>query len=148
MVWFNQRFKLLQPQMEFMKSLLSIISGSVFIGISFLVLQLVALLVMVAYKKFSVDYPFLNDIGGIFRYLIAIPAFLLVMFIGGYLSAMIVQKKVWLHAFIVGAITTTGTMWLALGYMKITTTGVVMIILMLVVTVAGGLFWQRRNRVV
>lgn len=129
-----------------MKSLLSIISGSVFISVSFLILQLVALLTMVAYKKFSVDYPFLNDIGGIFRYLIAIPAFLLVMFIGGYLSAKIVEKKVLLHAFIVGVITTTGTMWLALDYMEITTTGVVMIILMLAVTVAGGLFWQRRHR--
>lgn len=129
-----------------MKSLLSIISGSVFISVSFLVLQLVALLTMVAYKKFSVDYPFLNDIGGIFRYLVAIPSFLLVMFIGGYLSAMIVQKKVLIHAFIVGVITTTATMWLALDYMEITTTGIVMIILMLTTTVAGGMFWQRKNK--
>lgn len=129
-----------------MKSLLSIISGSAFITISFLVLQLVALLTMVAYKKFSVDYPFLNDIGGIFRYLIAIPSFLLVMFIGGYLSAIIAQHKVLLHAFIVGVITTTATMWLALDYMEITITGVIMIILMLAVTVAGGMFWQRRNQ--
>ena len=131
-----------------MKSLLSIITGSAFIIITFLVLQLVSLLAMVSYKMLSKDYPFLNDIDpSIFRYLIAIPAFLLVMFIGGYIAAMIAKNKVLLHTLVVGVITTAGSMGLALDYMKITVTGAIVMALMLAATVAGGMFWQRRNRV-
>ncbi len=131
--------------MEFMKSLLSIILGSTFIAIATLLLQLVALFAMVAYKLLAKDYPFLDDIGGVFRYLIGIPAFLLVMFIGGYVSAIFAKTNVLLHAFIVGSITTTASMWLALDYMEITVTGVIVIILMLLATVAGAILWKKRN---
>jgi hypothetical protein len=133
--------------MEFMKNILSVITGSAFIIIAFLLLQLVSLLAMVSYKMLAKDYPFLNDIDpSIFRYLIAIPAFLAVMFIGGYITAMIAKSKVLPHTLIVGAITTAGSMWWALDYMKITVTGVIVMVLMLAATVAGGMFWQRRNR--
>ncbi|MCK5918175.1 MAG: hypothetical protein KAG34_07100 [Cocleimonas sp.] len=131
-----------------MKSILSVITGSAFIIITFLVLQLVALLTMVSYKMLSKDYPFLNEIDpSIFRYLIAIPAFLLVMFVGGYITAMIAKNKVLLHTLIVGVITAAGSMGLALDYMKITLTGAIVMALMLAATVAGGMFWQRRNKV-
>ncbi len=131
-----------------MKSILSIITGSAFILITFLVLQLVSLFAMVSYKMLSKDYLFLNDIDpSIFRYLIAIPAFLLVMFIGGYIAAMIAKNKVLLHTLIVGVITTTASMVLALDYMKITVLGAIVMVLMLVATVAGGMLWQRRNKV-
>ncbi len=131
-----------------MKSLLSIASGSTFIVVASLLLQLIALLVMVAYKLLAKDYPFLDDIGGVFRYLVGIPSFLLVMFIGGYISAMFAKNKILLHTLIVGSITTSATMFLALDYMEITVTGVVVIVLMLVATVAGGMLWQKRNRVI
>ncbi|MCK5814046.1 MAG: hypothetical protein KAH03_07295 [Cocleimonas sp.] len=130
-----------------MKNILSIITGSAFIFIALLVLQLVSLLLMVSYKMLSKDYPFLNDIDpSIFRYLVAIPAFLFVMFTGGYIAAMIVKNKVILHTFTVGVITTMGSMWFALDYMKITLTGAIVMALMLAATVAGGMFWQRRNK--
>ena len=133
--------------MERMKNILSIITGSAFIFIALLVLQLVSLLLMVSYKMLSKDYPFLNDIDpSIFRYLVAIPAFLFVMFTGGYIAAMIVKNKVILHTFTVGVITTMGSMWFALDYMKITLTGAIVMALMLAATVAGGMFWQRRNK--
>ena len=133
--------------MERMKNILSIITGSAFIFIALLVLQLVSLLLMVSYKMLSKDYPFLNDIDpSIFRYLVAIPAFLFVMFTGGYIAAMIVKNKVILHTFTVGVITTMGSMWFALDYMKITLTGALVMALMLAATVAGGMFWQRRNK--
>ncbi len=131
-----------------MKSILSIITGSAFIIITFLVLQLALLFVIVSYKTLSKDYPFLNDIDpSIFRYLVAIPVFLLVMFIGGYIVAMIAKNKVLLHTLIVGIITTVGSIGLALDYMEITLTGAIVMALMLAATVAGGMFWQRRNRV-
>lgn len=129
-----------------MKSLLSIISGSAFIIIASLVLQLGALLAMVAYKILAKDYPFLDDIGGIFRYLVGIPSFLLVMFVGGYISAMIAKSKVLLHTLIVGSITTATSIFWALDYMKITITGVIVILLMLTATVAGGMLWKKRNK--
>ena len=130
-----------------MKNILSVITGSAFIIIAFLLLQLVSLLAMVSYKMLAKDYPFLDDINpGIFRYLIAIPVFLAVMFIGGYITAIIAKSKVLLYTLLVGTITTAGSMWWALDYMKITVTGVVVMVLMLVATVAGGMFWQKRNR--
>ena len=130
-----------------MKSIKAIAAGSVFIIVVILFLQLAFIFIAVAYNALAKDYAFLNDISGYFRYLIGIPVFMVIMFVGGYITANIATKKVWLHCMVVSLLTTGGMMWSALVNTDLTTTGIVVFILALVATIAGGLYWQKDNRV-
>ena len=67
-----------------MKSLKAIVVGSVFIVVVVLVMQLAYIFIAVAYNALAKDFPFLNDIAGSFRYILGIPIFTMIMFIGGY----------------------------------------------------------------
>jgi hypothetical protein len=130
-----------------MKSIKAIAAGSLFIIVVILFLQLAFIFIAVAYNALAKDYVFLNDISGYFRYLIGIPVFMAVMFAGGYITASIARKKVWLHCMLVSLLTTGGMMWSALANTNLTTTGIVVFILALVATIAGGLDWQQGNRI-
>jgi hypothetical protein len=134
-------------------ALKAIIVGCVFILITILTLQLVYIFVAVGYNALAQDYPVLNDIVGIFRYLIGIPIFIAVMFIGGYLTANIANMdagvkagiKVTLLCMSVALITAGGMIYPTLQGAPITTTGIVIFILSLLATVAGGLYWLKRR---
>ena len=128
-----------------MNSIKAILTGVIFTIVAILLMQLIYLFVAVGYNSVAKDYPFLNDISGAFRYLIAIPVLLLIMFIGGYLSGFITRKKELLHAFLVGIITITLMMWTALQNANLTITGVVIVTLMLLATMMGGLYAKRKH---
>jgi len=130
-----------------MRSIKAIVAGSLFIIVVILFLQLAFIFIAVAYNVLAKDYAFLNDISGYFRYLIGIPVFMAVMFVGGYITASIARKKVWLHCMVVSLLTTGGMMWSALANTNLTTTGIVVFILALVATIAGGWYWQQDNRI-
>lgn len=134
-----------------MKSLKAIIAGAVFIIVVILLLQLVYIFIAVAYNALAADYPLLNDIAGSFRYIIGIPVFVATMFAGGYITASIANMeadmKIWLHGIIVGLITAGGMIYPTLGNSDITTTGIVIFVLAIAATTAGGLYWQKGNRI-
>jgi len=126
-----------------MRSLKAILAGSIFIIVVILLLQLAFIFVAVGYNHLAKEYPFLNDIAGHFRFIIGIPVFMLVMFIGGYITAYIASTNVVLHCFIVGFITTGGMMLLALENSNLTASGIAVFIFSLIATTAGGLFRQK-----
>ena len=132
-----------------MRSLKAILAGSVFIVVIILLLQLVYIFIAVGYNELAVDYPVLNDITGGFRYLVGIPVFIAVMFAGGYITANIADKKdiknVWLHCLAVGGMTVGGIMYSATENASMTMTGIVVTVLALSATSAGGLYWLRKN---
>ncbi len=128
-----------------MKSIKAIIGGSLFIIVVILVLQLAYIFIAVAYNVLAKDYPYLNEITGYFRYFIGIPLFIVIMFAGGYITADIARIKVWLHCIAVSLLTTGVMMWSALENTSITTTGLVVVILSLAATIAGGLYWQKAS---
>jgi len=136
-----------------MKSVKAIFIGSLSIFIAILCLQLIFIFVAVAYNALAKDYPFLNDIAFSFRYIVGIPVFVATMFIGGYITAYVAStntdvvalKRTILHCMIVGSITTIGMIYPTLETAALTITGVVIFVLALVGTTAGGLYW-RRNR--
>lgn len=134
-----------------MRSIIAIIAGCVFIVITILLLQLVYIFVAVAYNALAKDYPFLNEIAGSFRYIIGIPVFIVIMFIGGYITASIANTKaetrVWLHSIVLGLITSGGMIYPTLENSDITTTGIVVILLSLVATMAGGMYWRKGIRI-
>ena len=132
--------------MKVINSLKAVALGSLFIVITSLLLQLVALFIMVAYTHLENVYPFLKDISGIFRYLVALPVFMLVMFFGGYVTAIFARTSLVLHCFVVGLITATAMIWLALENATLTTMGIVVFVLMIVVTILGGLYWKKKNK--
>ena len=132
-----------------MRSLKAILAGSVFIVVIMLMLQLAYIFVAVGYNELAVDYPLLDDIAGWFRYLVGIPLFFIVMFAGGYITANIADKKdiknVWLHCLAVGGITVGGMMYSAMENANMTMTGIIVTVLALSATFAGGFYWLRNN---
>ncbi len=129
-----------------MKSLKAVAAGCLFIIITSLLMQLIFIFIAVGYNAIARDYPFLHDISGSFRYFIGIPVFLLIMFCGGYITAYIANTKVLFHCAAVGIITAGGMMFSALENSNLTLTGIIVLILALGATAAGGLYWQRDNK--
>ena len=129
-----------------MKSIKAILAGTVFIVLVILFLQLVYIFVAVAYNAVASDYPILNDIAPSFRYIIGIPVFILVMFVGGYITASVAGKEtrtgVALDCLAVGSIAAAGMIYPTLENADVTVTGFVVIALSLAATVGGGLYWD------
>jgi hypothetical protein len=134
-----------------MRSIKAITSGSVFIVVVILFLQLAYMFIAVGYNLLAAGYPVLNEISGIFRYLIGLPVFLIVMFTGGYITANIANMddniKVWFHSVVVALITVGGMMYSAIQSYDLTLTGVVVMVLALSSILAGGLYWKRRKQI-
>ena len=134
-----------------MKSIKAIVAGSLFIVIVILFLQLAYIFIAVAYNALAKDYLFLNDITGYFRYIVGIPVFTAIMFSGGYITAGIaninVYVKVLFNSLTVGLITVGGMMYSAMENADLTTTGIVVTILALSATSAGGLYWLHGNKI-
>lgn len=129
-----------------MNSLKAIISGVIFIFVAALLMQLAYLFIAIAYNSVAKDYPYLHEISWIFRYILAIPFFLGIMFLGGYLTAAIARSKQIIHSGIVGAIAIIAMMWLALSNAQLTSMGIIINLLMLLFTILGGWYYMRRAR--
>jgi len=133
-----------------MRSLKAIIAGCVFIVVVILLMQLLYIFVAVGYNALAKGYPFLNDISGLFRYIVGIPVFVIIMFAGGYITATLAGEggnlKVWPHSMAVGLITAGGMIYSAMENATLTMTGIVVFILALAATTAGGLYWQNDNK--
>jgi hypothetical protein len=128
-----------------MKSVLAIVVGSVFIVVASLIMQLAYVLLAVEYNELAKTYAALNEIRGLFRYLVGMPVFMLIMFFGGIITAGIANSRVLLHCLTVGLVTTGGMMWLALrNTEEVTLTGMVVSLLAITTTMAGG-FYSSRN---
>ena len=129
-----------------MKSVKAIVLGSLFIVIVILLMQLAYIFIAVAYNALAKSYPYLNEISGIFRYLVGIPVFVLIMFFGGYITADFVREKVLLHTLAVGVLTASGMIVPTLEYAQLTLTGVVIFILAIAAAATGGAYWQKGNK--
>ena len=129
-----------------MKSIKAIAAGCIFVVVVILFMQLAYIFIAVAYNALAKDYPFLNDIVGVFRYLVGIPVFVLIMYFGGYITASIAKQKILPHCLTVGLITASVMIVPTLENASLTLTGVVVFVLAIVATSAGGLSWQRENK--
>ncbi len=133
-----------------MKSIKAIVAGSVFVLAVISLLGLIYIFIAVGYNSLAVDFPFLNEITGLFRYVVGLPVFMLTLFAGGYVTATIANMhgsvKVWLHCLAVGVITVSSMMYSAMDYSSLTITGIIVIILALSASSAGGFYWLRGNK--
>lgn len=125
-------------------------SGSVFVFVAILLLQLMYIFAAVAYKSLTADFPFLDDIAIVFRYLVGIPVVMLTVFAGGYLTANIADMndntKIGLNCLAVGLVTVSSMMYSALENASMSITGVVVSVLALISTVAGGFYWKKNSK--
>lgn len=132
-----------------MRSIKAIVAGSVFIFFALSLMGLIAIFMAVGYNALAAKSPFLSDITFLFRYLVGIPVFMIIMFAGGYITADIANTnekiKVLLHCFTVVLITLIITMYSGMKYSSLTLTGVVIIILSFSASSAGGFHWLRGN---
>ena len=129
-----------------MRSIKAVVAGSLFIIITILLMQLAYIFIAVGYNALAKDYPLLNDIAGSFRYLIGIPLFVVIMFIGGYITADISREKVLLHCALVGLITVSGMIVPTLQNASLTLTGIVLFALAVGATTTGGLYWDKAHK--
>lgn len=131
-----------------MRSLIAIAIGSVFIIVAILLMQLAYLFIAIEYNALAAEHPFLKEIAQLFKYIIALPIFVVTVFAGGYITAdiakMDTRNKVWAHCFAVGLITIGGMMYAALMNANLTITGFVLIIVAFVALFAGGSFGLKR----
>lgn len=127
-----------------MNSLKAIVSGVLFIIVASLVMQLGFLITVVGYNSLAQDYPFLNEISWVFRYLLGIPIFIVIMFVGGYITGVIAKTKVLLHSLVVGVITIGSTMWMALENSEMTLKGIIISLFLLIAVIAGGVYARRK----
>ena len=132
-----------------MKSINAIAAGSAFIVVIMLVVQLAYVFIAVGYIWLTKHFPFLDNITGLFRYLVGIPVFMLIMFAGGYITAAVAKMhtytRVWVHCLAVVLITVGGTFYFALENANMTTTGVVVSVLALSACSVGGFYWLKSS---
>lgn len=133
-----------------MRSIKAILAGIAFIIVVMLLLQLAYIFVAVGYNALAKSFPFLNEIVGLFRYILGIPLFIATMFVGGYITANIADMadsvKIWSHCLLVGFITSVAMLYPTMENAEITITGIVVFVLSLVATTAGGFYWQKNIR--
>ncbi|MDH5472267.1 MAG: hypothetical protein OEY61_05370 [Gammaproteobacteria bacterium] len=125
-----------------MKSLKAIAAGCIFIVVAGLLLQLAYIFFAVIHVYLAKSYPLLNDIGIYFKYLIGFPVFFLLMFAGGYVTADFAPENIIRNCLLVAMITMSLSMLSALSYSEITITGLIVLFVALIATVAGGLYWR------
>ena len=134
-----------------MRSIKAIVIGSIFIFIVVVFLGLIYMFIAVGYIKLAANFQFLHDISGLFRYFIGIPVFMITMFSGGYLTAGIANMRthisVWFHCLIVGLIAVGSMMYPALEYASLSLTGIIVIVLALSASTAGGFYWFRNQQI-
>jgi hypothetical protein len=129
-----------------MKNLKAIFGGLITIIILGLVMQLVFLLLSVAYIKLVKSYPsitFLSDISVILLFI----ATAVVAFIGGVVTAKLSQSKLLINSLITGILASTLTLIPSLvsGY-SITVNAAIFVLVFLISTVSGGAYYSRINR--
>ena len=127
-----------------MNSLKAITVGSLLIIIVTLFLELIYIFIAVGYNALAKDIVFLNDIVYLFRYIVGIPVFTATMFFGGYLTAYIARSNILAHCVAVAAVTVGVMILPTLENADLTTTGIVVIILALAGTSAGGLYMKKQ----
>ena len=125
------------------QSIKAVFAGGLFIVVTILLMQLAYIFIAVGYNALAKTWPYLNEITGLFRYLVGIPGLMLIMFAGGYITAAVARTNVVLHCLFVGLLTSGGLLLLAMENAGITITGIVVLVLTLGATVVGGVFWQR-----
>lgn len=126
-----------------MRSFKAILAGSLFIIVVGLVIELAYIFLAVGYNSLARNYPWLSEISIYFRYVIGIPVLFLIMFIGGYITADVAKQKVLLHCLVVAMITNGVMLASALENRELTLSGLVVAVLALASTLAGGWYWQR-----
>lgn len=127
------------------QSFKAVLTGTLFIIVALLIMKIAYVFLASVYHNFSIDYPYLNEVNVFFRYLLAIPVFILIMFIGGYLAAGTARRKTLLHSFIVGVVSVFIMMVVALqSAAGITLTNLATYLVMLLATTAGGFYWKRK----
>lgn len=123
-----------------MNSIKAILTGVAFIIIAILLMQLAYLITIVGINNLAKDYPSLNKLNGNIGTIIITTILLAIMFTGGYITALIAEKKVLLHCLTIGLITTGGMMWMALENSQLTPMGIFINTLLLIFTLLGGLY--------
>ena len=129
-------------------SIKSIIGGFLAIIVMGLIAQLIFLFVGVGYFSLVKTFPSLSFISE-FTTILLFAVTTVVAFIGGLFTAKLARQAVALHCLIVGSMAGALTLVPSLinGY-EITINGIVFLIIFIVATIAGGLYWKKQQRLV
>jgi putative membrane protein (TIGR04086 family) len=121
--------------MNFSLSIKALLSGALFIIIASLLMKIIYVFL----------YPFLSQLHEAVRYIIAVPVFFAIIFVGGYITAGIARRKTLLHSFLAGLLTTLVMLIVALQSSEgITLMNYVVYVAIIIIASAGGYFWKYR----
>ncbi len=120
------------------KSITAVLSGIIFIIIAMLTMQLIFIIISVAYYNISKDNLFLKEIEVVLKYIFVVPVSLVIMFLGGYITATIAKNKALIHCLIVGFTVIGGMMGAALVNAELTLSGGIVSVVAVLVIAFGG----------
>ncbi|MEE9445918.1 MAG: hypothetical protein V3V19_09675 [Cocleimonas sp.] len=130
---------------NFTQSFKAVLTGALFMLIASLLMKIAYIFLAATYHNLSTHFPFLSNVSGSILNFITIPMFAAIMFAGGYITAGVARRKTILHSFIVGLLTASIMMIIALQTPAgVTKTNIVSYIVILLATTAGGYYWKRR----
>ena len=128
-----------------MNSIKAIFGGFFAIIFMGLLAQLIFLFIGMGYFKLVKEYPsisFLSETTTILLFVITA----VIAFLGGLLTANLARKAVAIHCLVVGSMAGALTLVPTLidGY-EITVNGILLLMVFLLATVAGGLYWKKQQ---
>ncbi len=116
-------------------SIKALLSGALFIIIASLLMKIVYIFL----------YPYISQFHDAVRYIIAIPVFFAIIFIGGYITAGIARRKTLLHSFLAGLLTVFVMLVVALQSSEgITLMNYAVYAAIVIIASAGGYYWKQR----
>jgi len=125
-----------------LKALTIGISSIVIMGLT---LQLIFLLLATAYAHFIKDHPDLTELGTMVSYAAGISGYFIIMYLGGYITAHLAQKKIMLHCFIVSSSVIGLSLITSVRSDNFTYMSIIFSLTGLIFTLAGGRAWSKKS---
>jgi hypothetical protein len=123
----------------------ALLAGTAVVVPLVLLLQLLFTSLLVGQKMAHGSYPKLDVVIGVVPYLIGFGGFMLVMLLGGYVTAAVATRRVVAHALAVAALTTGLSLWGSIAVAGVKPMTLVFFLAALICAAAGSLLWRRRK---
>ena len=123
----------------------ALLAGVVVVVPLVLLLQFLFTSLLVGQRMVHGHYPQIEAVTGFLPYLIGFGGFLVVMLLGGYVTAAVATRNTTAHALAVAALTTGVSLWgsISTGGIKPMTLG--FFLAALLASAAGAWLWRKRN---
>ncbi|MCB1761209.1 MAG: hypothetical protein KDI68_15670 [Gammaproteobacteria bacterium] len=123
----------------------ALLAGSAVVVPLVLLLQLLFVSMLVGQKMAHGSYPKLDVVIGVVPYMIGFGGYMLIMLLGGYVTAAVATSRVVAHALAVAAFATGLSLWTSISLGGVKPMTLLFFLAALVCAAAGARLWRRRD---